>query len=78
LEVEEMNKPIDCTGAMCPVPVVKAQIQYKKLDIGDSITIITDHSCTYPNIRDVFKPPKCKIEVEEEGGIWEITIIKLC
>ena len=72
-----MNKSIDCTGLMCPVPVVKAQIQYKKLEVGDSITIITDHSCTYPNIKDVFKRPKCSVEVEEEYGIWEITIIKL-
>lgn len=72
-----MNKSMDCTGLMCPVPVVKAQIQYKKLAIGDSITIITDHSCTYPNIRDVFEKSNCKIETEEEDGIWEITIIKL-
>ena len=72
-----MNKYIDCTGLMCPVPVVKAQIQYKKLEVGDSITIITDHSCTYTNIREVFKNPNSSVEVEEECGIWEITIIKL-
>lgn len=72
-----MNNSIDCIGAMCPVPVVKAQIQYKKLNIGDSITILTDHSCTYPNIRDIYKKLKCKVEVQEEGGIWEITITRL-
>ena len=67
---------MDCTGLMCPVPVIKAQIEYKKLAVGDSITIITDHSCTCPNIRDAFKKANCNVEVQEEYGIWEITITK--
>jgi TusA-related sulfurtransferase len=71
-----LNTPIDCLGAMCPIPTVKAQIEYKKMESGDSITILTDHSCTVVNIKDAFKKYKCKIDVEEKDGIWEITINK--
>lgn len=72
-----MNIDIDCMGTMCPVPVVKAQIQYKKINAGDSVTIITDHSCTSQSIKDAFKTYNCEIEVEEDEGIWEIIIKKL-
>ncbi|HYF81504.1 MAG TPA: sulfurtransferase TusA family protein [Clostridia bacterium] len=72
-----MNKLVDCVGDMCPVPLVKAQIQYKKIKPGDSITIITDHSCTSQNLKDAFKNFTCAINVEEENGIWEITIKKM-
>jgi TusA-related sulfurtransferase len=50
-----MNKLVDCVGDMCPVPLVKAQIQYKKIKPGDSITIVTDHSCTSQNLKEAFK-----------------------
>lgn len=72
-----MSMQIDCVGEMCPVPLVKAQIQYKKISPGDSITIITDHSCTAQNLKDAFKKFPCEIKVEEEDGIWEISIMKL-
>ncbi|MFT9494882.1 sulfurtransferase TusA family protein [Anaerosolibacter sp.] len=71
-----MNKQIDCVGEICPVPLIKAQIQYKKIHPGDSVTIITDHSCTSQNIKDAFRKLPCVVEVEEENGIWEITIKK--
>ncbi len=72
-----MNKLVDCVGEMCPVPVVKAQIQYKKLSLGDSITIITDHSCTSQSLKEAFKKFACEIDVQEENGMWEIIIKKV-
>lgn len=71
-----INKLVDCVGEICPVPLIKAQIQYKKINAGDSITIITDHSCTSQALKEAFKKYACDIEVEEEDGIWEIKIIK--
>lgn len=71
-----MSKLVDCVGEMCPVPVVKAQIQYKKMNPGDSITIVTDHSCTPQSLKEAFKKLSCDINVQEENGIWEITITK--
>ncbi len=71
-----MNSSIDCVGEICPVPVVKAKIQYKKIKPGESITIVTDHSCTSQGIKEAFNHLNCSISIEEEGGIWNITIKK--
>jgi tRNA 2-thiouridine synthesizing protein A len=68
---------IDCVGEICPVPVIKAKIQYKKLKPGESVTVITDHSCTSQGLKEAFKQHNCDITVEEENGIWNITIKKL-
>lgn len=72
-----MNISIDCVGEICPVPVVKAKIQYKRLKINESITIVTDHSCTSQGLKDAFKKYDCDMKIEEYGGIWDITITKL-
>jgi tRNA 2-thiouridine synthesizing protein A len=72
-----MSKLIDCVGEICPVPLIKAQINYKKIKPGESVTIVTDHSCTSQNIKDAFEKLPCEVEVEEEDGIWHITIKKL-
>lgn len=72
-----MCKSIDCVGDVCPVPIVKAKMQYKKLKTGESITVITDHSCSSQGIKEAFKNYKCSIYIEEEEGIWYITLTKL-
>ncbi|MCM0648222.1 sulfurtransferase TusA family protein [Clostridium swellfunianum] len=72
-----MESSIDCVGEICPVPVVKAKIQYKKLKPGESLTVITDHSCTSQGLKDAFNKYNCHITVEEDGGIWHIRIKKL-
>lgn len=73
-----MNINIDCLGLICPVPVIKAQIEYKKISIGDSITIVSDHSCTPQRLTDVFKKRNCIIDVTEEiTGIWSVTITRV-
>lgn len=72
-----MNIIVDCVGDMCPIPVVKSQIQYRKLQMGDSLTVISDHSCTAQGITDAFQHTKCDLFVEDIDGIWEITIKKL-
>lgn len=72
-----MQKEIDCLGLMCPVPVVKAKIEYKKISKNDLLIIISDHSCTLKNLIDAFRKEKCNIEYEEDNGIWKIYIKKL-
>ncbi|WP_446715321.1 sulfurtransferase TusA family protein [Caloramator sp. Dgby_cultured_2] len=44
---------------------------------NDTLTIISDHSCTLRNLIDAFRKEKCNIECEEENGIWKIYIKKL-
>ncbi|GIW48816.1 MAG: transcriptional regulator [Caloramator sp.] len=72
-----MDTKIDCIGLFCPIPVIKAKIAFKNLDKYESITIITDHSCTQQGILEVFKNFNCRIEVEDDAGIWYIKITKL-
>lgn len=70
------NRVIDCVLDVCPIPLIKAKLNYKKLTSGESITIVTDHSCSCQNIKDAFSTVKASIDIEEEMGIWYITITK--
>lgn len=72
-----INKIIDCLGEICPVPVIKAKIQYNTLKIGESLTILSDHSCTVNEMKETFRKYSCVVSVEEVCGIWKINIIKL-
>lgn len=72
-----MNSEIDCIGLFCPIPVIKAKIAYKNMNSHESITIVTDHSCTQQGILEAFKNYNCKIEIEDNAGIWYIRITKL-
>ncbi|MEO1816835.1 MAG: sulfurtransferase TusA family protein [Acetobacterium sp.] len=66
---------IDCLGDMCPIPVLKAQKEFKKLASGDTIKIITDHSCVLESVSSKFK--KHQISSDEViVGVWEILITK--
>ncbi|GKX32035.1 transcriptional regulator [Vallitalea longa] len=71
-----MNK-IDCFGDFCPIPLLKAQKEYKKMDTGESFTLITDHSCVVESIKEYFNKVTCSFDYEEVfNGVWEITVTK--
>jgi len=68
---------IDCIGDMCPVPVLKTKKELKKLALGESVKIETDHSCVLQSLLDNFRMPKYSITYTEVmNGIWEIIISK--
>lgn len=70
-------KTIDCLGDMCPVPILKTKAALKKLNSGESIKVVTDHSCVSKSLIDNFKKSKVTIHSEEVmNGVWEITITK--
>ncbi|ABB14446.1 MULTISPECIES: sulfurtransferase TusA family protein [Carboxydothermus] len=73
-----MNKRfIDCLGEMCPIPVIKAEEEFKKLNPGESFVLETDHSCAPLFIKKQLKKYKCKIKVKEvDFGIWQVTVEK--
>ena len=66
---------IDCLGDMCPIPVLKAQKEFKKLASGDTIKIITDHSCALESVTNKFKKHQVSSD-EIIVGVWEIFITK--
>lgn len=70
-------REIDCLGEICPIPIVRIKQNLKSMISGDSIKVITDHSCTHQSILDFFKKKKYCVECEEViNGVWEITITK--
>lgn len=68
---------IDCLGDMCPVPLLKAEQAMKTAQSGDTVKLVTDHSCVYQNILNHFTKKKYHIENDEVmNGVWEILITK--
>lgn len=39
-------KKIDCMGDVCPVPVIKLKKELPAIRAGETIAIVTDHSCS--------------------------------
>lgn len=71
-------KKIDCFGDICPVPLIKIIEEYKKMSAGESVMLVTDHSCSEENINDYFKNIKATVEASEVmNGVWEIVVTKL-
>lgn len=68
-------KKIDCLGDMCPVPILSIQKELKAIKKGESIMLITDHSCTLTSLKDFCRMHQLTYECNEVmNGIWEVTI----
>ncbi|NLW23616.1 MAG: sulfurtransferase TusA family protein [Tissierellia bacterium] len=68
-------KTVDCLGDMCPIPIIKTRRALNKTSPGETIKIVTDHSCVLDAIKENFK--KHTISHEEViNGVWEIFITK--
>jgi tRNA 2-thiouridine synthesizing protein A len=73
-----MEIKIDCLGDMCPLPIIKARREMKKLGKGDSILLVTDHSCVARSLTEKLSKDNYRVaEDEVMNGIWEITITKV-
>lgn len=69
----EMN----CLGDMCPVPLMKIKECQQLKTSGESVLLVTDHSCVCESITQYCKKLKLTLEVVEPiNGIWELTITK--
>ena len=71
-------KDVICLGDMCPIPLMKLK-QCKELKTkGESIKLVTDHSCSVESITDFCSKNNLAIEIKEPmNGIWELYITKL-
>lgn len=70
-------KKLDCLGDVCPVPSLKAVEQLSRLQPGEKVKVIVDHSCAVKNIQDAVIKLAAGFTVEEvANGIWEITITR--
>lgn len=73
-----METKLDCLGDICPLPIFKLQNSDHLQNSGDSIKLITDHSCTVESVRSYCKLNHLTIldVFEPINGVWEITIQK--
>ena len=74
LEGANRNLEINCLGDMCPLPLMKL-MQLGELQAGETVKLVTDHSCTTENIREYCEKRKLTMRVEEPiTGVWELYI----
>lgn len=68
---------LDCMGEICPVPIIRLQNIIHHIKEGESIQLITDHSCTLSSVSDFCRIHHLEIDPEEVmTGVWEILISK--
>lgn len=68
-------KKFDCMGDMCPIPVLKIKSSLDAIRAGQTVMVVTDHSCAKENVADFCKLSQlhCSV-IEVMSGVWEITI----
>jgi TusA-related sulfurtransferase len=72
-----VEKVLDCLGEACPIPLVKAQNEIAKMNVGDVLILNIDHSCAMKNIPDWAREQGYNVEIDEIAeGEWDIIIEK--
>lgn len=68
-------KKIDCLGEICPIPIILLQKEKANIKNGETILLVTDHSCTLSAVADFCKNHHFSMYSDEMmPGVWEITI----
>lgn len=69
---------LDCLGDICPVPAIRLKETLKALPKGESILLVTDHSCVLNSIESICHSQSMACESNEViNGVWEISITPL-
>ena len=69
---------IDCIGDPCPLPLIKAEKELRKLKAGDQICLEIDHNCALNSIPEWARKKGYQVRVEETPCFeWEIYIKKI-
>lgn len=70
-------KEIDCLYEVCPIPIIKAMKELKKMKLGDILILHSDHSCVGISIEEWGEKNNYLVKVVElECGYWDIYIQK--
>jgi TusA-related sulfurtransferase len=68
---------VDCSGEICPVPLVETRKALRKANEGDIVEVTGTHPSSKKEIPMAVKALGLKLlDVEETGGVWKIRIQK--
>jgi tRNA 2-thiouridine synthesizing protein A len=66
---------VDCTGEICPVPLVETRKALRKAKVGDIVEVTGTHPSSKKEIPMAVKALGLKlIDIKEKGGVWKIRI----
>ncbi len=69
---------LDCLGEACPVPLIKAEKELDKMNVGDVLIVAIDHSCAMKNVPEWARKQGHNVELDEvDDGEWEVVIEKM-
>jgi tRNA 2-thiouridine synthesizing protein A len=72
-----MEKDLDCLGLKCPMPVLKAKKELKKLNSGDVLTLTVDDKGALKDIPALVSKTGDEIlQTNEDGSIITFKIQK--
>jgi TusA-related sulfurtransferase len=66
---------VDCTGEICPVPLVETRKALRKAKEGDIVEVTGTHPSSKKEIPMAVEALGLKlIDIKEKGGVWRIRI----
>ena len=66
---------VDCTGEICPVPLVETRKALRKAKEGDIVEVVGTHPSSKKEIPMAVKALGLElIDIQEKGGVWKIKI----
>jgi selenium metabolism protein YedF len=67
---------VDTKGQLCPVPLIATKRALKEADKGEVFKVETDNQTSLNNLTRFLKDNRTEFSIEEEGGVWTLTITK--
>ncbi len=67
---------IDCSGMLCPRPLIEAKKAYTQASVGDSLLFIVDNETASNNLNTFFSGNGVASTTTTEGNKYKITVIK--
>jgi len=66
---------VDCTGEICPVPLVETRKALRKAKEGDIVEVVGTHPSSKKEIPMAVKALGLElIDIQEKDGVWKIKI----
>jgi len=66
---------VDCTGEICPVPLVETRKALRKAKEGDIVEVVGTHPASKKEIPMAVKALGLELmDLQEKDGVWKIKI----